>query len=321
MTRIINRGIFCALLVLLQTGLRAATPTVIYSTGFETSEGYDPLMDLEGQQGWLGTGGDSEGDNGLTEGFFTDQGQQAYIGFLPLAAGNDALFVWQPLDLNPIPADKSLIKFSVDMAIVNSTNMLYDCFRWSVYNAETTPLFTIDFDNSNLGISYELDDGKGFFFTGATFTNDTPSHLLVTMDFSQNQWSASFNGSGFATDLPITTVGSPLTLGDIDAVWVLRDTNAPGNNFMVFDNYQVTGEPPGGATPQPRLQVLPFSTQGAFQLHLAGQSGQDYAIEVSTNLTQWSAIATNTATGGAFDFTDPASPGTPYRFYRARLVP
>ena len=33
-----------------------------------------------------------------------------------------------------------------------------------------------------------------------------------------------------------------MNLGDIDAVWLVYDTTAPGDNFMLFDNYRVTAE-------------------------------------------------------------------------------
>jgi hypothetical protein len=55
-----------------------------------------------------------------------------------------------------------------------------------------------------------------------------------------------------------------------------------------------------------------------------GGQNQTYRIEACTNLNDpagWTAIGTNTAFGGTFNFTDPnSSTGTP-KFYRAVLVP
>jgi hypothetical protein len=56
-------------------------------------------------------------------------------------------------------------------------------------------------------------------------------------------------------------------------------------------------------------------------LHLEGQDDRNYAIEVSTNLNQWTALKTNNASDGSFDFLDNTAVGQPQRFYRARLIP
>ena len=58
-------------------------------------------------------------------------------------------------------------------------------------------------------------------------------------------------------------------------------------------------------------------TNGACQFQLIGSSGSNYVIQVSTNLTDWVAIATNTATNGYWTFTDTNSASLPNRFYRA----
>jgi hypothetical protein len=55
---------------------------------------------------------------------------------------------------------------------------------------------------------------------------------------------------------------------------------------------------------------------GAVTLSWTATAGQTYSVELSTNLTSWTAIATNLTTG---TFTDaPASPVPPYKFYRLR---
>ena len=66
-----------SLLLRIYPGLPAVTPMVLYSTGFEVSEGYELDLDLAGQQGWLREGG---GGSGLLSGLFPDLGQHAYVG-------------------------------------------------------------------------------------------------------------------------------------------------------------------------------------------------------------------------------------------------
>jgi hypothetical protein len=60
---------------------------------------------------------------------------------------------------------------------------------------------------------------------------------------------------------------------------------------------------------------------GSFLLRVTGEADRDYAIDASTDLTDWLPLRTNTANGGTFDFVDTAAGEFPDRFYRARWVP
>ena len=71
----------------------------VYSTGFEIAEGYDPELQLVGQNNWVGFG---SGGNGIITNFFEGYGQQAYIGFAPPAPKDEVLNVWRPIGLAPI---------------------------------------------------------------------------------------------------------------------------------------------------------------------------------------------------------------------------
>lgn len=75
-------------------------------------------------------------------------------------------------------------------------------------------------------------------------------------------------------------------------------------------------------SPPINLGALPGTVGTPFQLHLSGGPRRLCIIQVSTNLTGWSAIYTNTtADDGAFDFTDAASTNSTQRFYRATSSP
>ena len=68
--------------------------------------------------------------------------------------------------------------------------------------------------------------------------------------------------------------------------------------------------------------LLSATRQGDGQLRLSVQAEQatHNAIEVSTNLTQWTAVVTNSALDGLFDVLDGAPLTMPRRFYRVRLA-
>jgi hypothetical protein len=286
--------------------VKAATGPVIYHTGFEASEGYTTNLDLAGQNGWLS---DGSGGNGIITGFFPQGGQQAYIGFAPPSAGN-SLFLFQPINKK-----LSRAQFSVTMAIADSTTTNYDDFYWGVYNQDVHQLFTLDFDNGDLGVYYWLDDTNSRTWSGLTFTNGGAYPLTMDIDFTRNRWSATFNGALLATNQPITTVGAALNLGDIDAVWGIYNPSAPGDNYMVFDDYTIIG-----VVPSPELTLF-GKVAGETALRLFGQDATAFAIDASTNLATWTALKTNITTGGSFDYIDVGAAAFNTRFYRARWVP
>ena len=108
----------------------------------------------------------------------------------------------------------------------------------------------------------------------------------------------------------------------MDAVWSIYDTNAPGDNYMVFDNYQITAEaitvPP---PPQSQIRFLSRTGEGWALLRVFGQAGSRWSVDATTNFTHWTALTTNTVTGASFDHVDMTAAGFSDRFYRARFVP
>ena len=62
------------------------------------------------------------------------------------------------------------------------------------------------------------------------------------------------------------------------------------------------------------------STGGQFSFSINGQGGPDYAIETSTNLTQWSNLFITNSPALPFNWTD-AVTNSPLRFYRVKLGP
>jgi hypothetical protein len=288
---------------------RAATGPVLYQTGFEVSEGYSTNLDLDlaGQNGWLS---DGSGGNGIVTNFFADEGRQAYIGYSTPNAGDSNLFLYQPIDQT-----LSRAQFSVNMMIVDSTTTNYDDFYWGVYNQAVHQFFSLDFDNYELRVYYWLDDTNSRTWSGLKFTNGVEYPLSIDIDFTSNRWSATFNGALLATNRPITTVGANLNLGDIDAGWGIYDPATPGDNYMVFDNYTITG-----LVPAPQLTMLGRGAGGT-ALRLYGQADTTFAIDASTNLVIWSALKTNITTGGSFDFIDDRSAALGARYYRGRWVP
>ncbi|MGD0744861.1 MAG: hypothetical protein ABSA45_06870 [Verrucomicrobiota bacterium] len=69
----------------------------------------------------------------------------------------------------------------------------------------------------------------------------------------------------------------------------------------------------------PSLSVLPSADAGQLVVQLAGQSGVPYVLQTSTNLSDWTSIATNTLTGNVLNITNPITSGE--QFWRAAWLP
>jgi hypothetical protein len=228
--------------------------------------------------------------------------------------------VWKG-NLPSVPANQQVVQFSTLMAIWDSTeaadgNFYYDDFRWTVYNKDVNRLFTLDFDNHALEINYALDDGNGFVSTGQTFEPNRIYELVITMDIARNRWSARLDDTPLVNDKPMTTHAASLALGDVDAVWSLRDINHPGNNYMVFDDYSIIAY--ADAVP-PTLKNISRLSDGSNLLRLTGQPNREYVLEATANFQTWTPIKTNAPPDGIFEYLDMDAIGRAARFYRAKV--
>ena len=70
------------------------------------------------------------------------------------------------------------------------------------------------------------------------------------------------------------------------------------------------------------IATVPATNGGPFQLRVSGGLNRTCTVEVSTNLTTWSPIFTNSAAAnGTYDFADEQSTNLPQRFFRAAAAP
>ena len=314
-------GAIACLLLLSVCPLDAQTTnieeTVIFTTGFENSEGYNPTLTLAGQNGWQSL---SISGNGLVNDFFADMGQQAFVGyaFSDAQDTNGAVNVWRPVVTVPTTNLYPRLRFTVAMSIIDSTttNAQYDDFRWSAYNAQAHRFFTVDFDNVTRLISYALDDSVGFRSTGILFSNQVMYNLTIDLDLARNTWSAAIDHGTLVINQPITTTNAELNLSDIDAVWVMTDPVNPGDNYMLFDDYRIT------AQTAIELKSRPPDGQLVWRLH--GRPNRTYVIDATTDSREWTPYTTNTTSAdGFFEFADAtvASRTWKLHLYRARFSP
>ncbi len=105
--------------------------------------------------------------------------------------------------------------------------------------------------------------------------------------------------------------GSSLTLSNVSVSWAgtysVVATNAAGSAISSNAVLNVV-----------TMQIASFgeTNAGQFQLVVSGAPGSNYAVQISTNLSNWSTIKMLTNTTGVVQFVDGGATSAPTRFYR-----
>ena len=194
-------------------------------------------------------------------------------------------------------------------------------------------------------------NGEGTVLDGLFYSDQVPSALLVTT------LSLTLNGIAVTNYTFESGQDGDVYPGYTPCRWILESpTNFPETNpvpsqatvqivyavnsltpgSFAFQQFTWVAYEPGltnaifGYSGSADQQVLQFVTTSyrpflagqyatnGFTLQIAGVPGYNYALERSTNLASWVALATN---GSPFVFTDTNAVGFPQCFYRSRWLP
>ena len=172
---------------------------------------------------------------------------------------------------------------------------------------------------------------------GVTQPNTAPVLVAIANQTVNVGQTVAFTASATDTDQPPQTLTFALLAGATNATLntssgafsfrpLVTQANSTNNfTLTVSDN----GTPSLSATQSFSVVVNPLSAPavssvstvgGQFSFRINGQSGPDYAVETSTNLTQWSTVFVTNSPALPFVWTDTNS-AAPQRFYRIKLGP
>lgn len=152
-------------------------------------------------------------------------------------------------------------------------------------------MYFMDFDRNNRSQSVEVFDAT----TGATIDSQTLTSFqegkYLVWNINTNvrirvTWLSGYNATlqGIFFDTPVSEAGVAVPIG--------IQMKAPKRN-----------------------------SNGQFQFDIPGSVGQQFKIQASTDLSNWTNISTNTFVDATFTFVDPAPANTGSRFYRAVQFP
>jgi hypothetical protein len=152
-----------------------------------------------------------------------------------------------------------------------------------------------------------------------------PFGLEVAVDYTAFGGTASpgFPGDYFATSGRL--VFPPNTTNQTFFVNLVNDGDAEPVETVELHLSNVVNASPGIIEAEiqihdddgpPHLLSSRLNAARQFEATIIGRVGQKFSIEVSTNLPNWSVLATRTNTTGILEFTDPGAVNFPHRFYR-----
>ena len=224
---------------LVLTGTLAAN--VLYATDFET---FPPgAGTLVGYDDWLGLN-----DDGGVSGIVTAYGGRAgYLGYNPPAGGATVVLVYRPVNFVPVAQGRPVVNFSVDLEVIDSTTGRYDKFAVDVYNRTGDFLAAVVLDNANLRILRDDGGGGALVNTGIRFANSRKSALAFSINFAANTWSAALDDTALFSNAPFTASANALDLGEVVPAWRIANSAAPGDNYLIFDNYILSAIPTASA--------------------------------------------------------------------------
>jgi len=73
--------------------------------------------------------------------------------------------------------------------------------------------------------------------------------------------------------------------------------------------------------PRVNISQAAWLPNGGFSFSFAAVAGQNYQVQVSTNMLGWGSLGSAVATNGTFQFVDPGVTNFPQRFYRVASPP
>ena len=166
------------------------------------------------------------------------------------------------------------------------------------------------------GISASGTTGGPFFPASVTYT-------LINSGGLPLDWSASASSNW----LSLSAVNGSLAANASTSIVVLIDADAGAlpvgsyNALMTFSNLTTAAEFSReiALTVNPIRLLVGNATNGAFEIIVQAQSNSTYVIEASTNLLDWTSVATNVAgTNGLWNYLEANTTSIPYRFYRGK---
>ncbi|HLX68494.1 MAG TPA: carboxypeptidase regulatory-like domain-containing protein [Verrucomicrobiae bacterium] len=210
--------------------------------------------------------------------------------------------------------------WSVSLTCQGGNNSLDDYYGPGNYQCPSGQ--TVNINNNNGSLDFIIYPCTGVQILTASPLSNGQVGIYYSDQFSASSCSGNVNWSVFSGSPPpgLTLYsggafnGTPSTNGTFSFTVQAND----GNGHSTNQSFSLTINP----APQPPTLGQPSRSGGRFQFSVNATAGQNYTIQMSTNLnsTNWSSILVTNPTMNSFFITDPNATN-PARFYRVLMGP
>ena len=287
----------------------------LFYVNFDDLQGYQSGQDVHEQNGWSSS-------NGLNARVVSNElpnlGNQLRVGGNGYD-GNDpynSAFKVAPY----FAQDNSRARFSSKFSVKGNGDPI-DNFGFTFYGLEGEFLFAIDFDAEREEMKYYNDDWAWKDLNRA-FSLELIHDIEVVFNFSNNTWSAKFNGQTITTSGKIANAPAPVGsrgMYYVETYYSIFDQNDPGSNYMLVDEIrleQFAVDVPAAPT------ELEVSSLGSDRILLVWEDGflvESYHVERATfGSDNWVEVGVFPVDGWAYFYVDTGlSPNSDYD-YRVR---
>ena len=185
----------------------------------------------------------------------------------------------------------------------------------STYYFRTAFALTNAAQFNGLFVTYFADDGAVWYLNGREAGRIRLSAAIPVDGMTNRAVASNLNNEGSLAGvvLPLTNVVSGQNLIAVE----LHQGQLPSSDAV----FGMTMEAFMIVTNRPTLVLPGIQPDGRLPLTLTGISGRNYAIDVSTNLINWSTLTTFSNFIGIEEFIEVPPAGSDRRFYRGRLAP
>jgi hypothetical protein len=237
-------------------------------------------------------------------------------GCYTLSATNLPSGVTAAFAANPITGGASLLTLAATNTVTSGTSNVTIVARCGLLTHTTTIVLTLNgvtLSNTPPTLypigNQTVNVGQTVAFTASATDTDQPPQKL-TFALLAGATNATLSAkSGAFTFRPLTTQAGSTN----DFTLMVADDGTP--SLSATQSFTVTVNP----LTQPDISNISF-VGGQFSFSVSGQSGPDYAIQTSTNLTDWTTVFVTNSPALPFNWTD-APADEPQRFYRIKLGP
>lgn len=307
----------------------AASPTVIYETGWEASPASPAwaVGIISGQNGWIGHTNAQVVENGSPQAVIGGQAVATPTGsrfhkFIANSAASTTRETWFDFSsaFNSRPTGQNVVKASMDMFVPASQTGIPGLYGMGAYHGGAQPWGAL-VDPSDRSINILFDGGIPFF-VGNLIAFDTWFTLTITANFDTGDVNIALDGE----DIPALAFNTAFIvenpgLTDVDLVAASYATaEVTGVRSVCSDNYRIITE--DAAVALPTLTIAPTPPDGASWTLSWPEAFANWILESSDVIAEgnWTPETNPTTIAGGVVSMEVAD-APPVRFFRLRQPP